>query len=1134
MDTPTTTATTLDTAHDIDDVTQLVRHWLAGSREFPVKGSAKLLAGLLAEEGGLAFLTEFVDGVIRPEDTAVAARAFRDMAARDVPFLPVYQRVALRVGSLASHVLPTLVVVVARRAVRLMVSHLIVDATPRRLTPQLARLRARGHRLNVNLLGEAVLGEKEAARRLRRITTLLSREDVDYVSLKVSSAIAPHNPWAFDSNVKHIVDSLRPLFAVAMERRGAFINLDMEEYKDLDLTIEVFTTLLDEDEFNSLTAGIVLQAYLPDSMEAMQRLQTWAAKRVARGGAPIKVRLVKGANLSMERVDAELHGWPLATWGSKAESDAHYKRLLGYALTPQRILNVRIGVAGHNLFDIAHAHLTSLERGVSDAIDFEMLLGMGEHVAAAVSRDVGALRLYTPVVHPREFDVALAYLVRRLEEVASKENFMSSLYELDANPVLFARERQRFADSWALVPEVAAATHRAAGKAAVAGQSAFANAHDTDPSLPASRRWGKSVLATATSSVLGVTTLVAARVEDSDRLRAEVALAHAAARDWQRRSPEQRARVLRDAGAAIEAHRGELIDVMASEAGKTIDQADPEVSEAVDFAHYYAERSLELWNMPGASPAPRGVTLVTPPWNFPVAIPAGSTLAALGAGSAVILKPAPQAARCGAVLAEVLWSAGVPRDVLRLIDIDTDVLGDELIRNEHIDQVILTGAFDTAQRMLSVRPGLRLLAETSGKNSIIVTPAADVDLAVKDIVASAFGHAGQKCSAASLVIVVGSVALSKRFLTQLEDAVRSLEVGPATSSTTQMGPVIGPVHGKLRRALTALEPGEEWIVEPRNVDGGGRLWSPGLKSGVVEGSFFHQTECFGPVLGVMAARSLDEAIRLQNGVDYGLTAGLHSLDETEIRTWLGAVQAGNVYVNRSTTGAIVRRQPFGGWKRSAVGPTVKAGGPHYLTALTGWTRGAAPTGDAAEGVVGAFLVHTDAAAWVRDAAAADARAWVDRFGVATDESGLECEVNLMRYVPAHADIRWDGQGDEEALARVCAARIAAGGEGAVSSPAPLPARLVTALGAQGVPVRVETWDECVARASERLGGRIRWVGEPSAFVTAGTASVAVFADEVTAHPAVELLPFLKEQAVSMTAHRFGTPSSSMRAVVSPA
>ena len=1114
VDTPThTVRMTVDhaaPAHTADQTVALVRDWLARSRDHRIGRSARLLADMLRDPDGLAFLTDFVDGVVRPEDARAAAASLRRVVARDHAFLPAYQRAALAVGAAASHVAPRLVVGVSRRVVRAMVGHLIVDATDRRLGPALARLRERGSRLNLNLLGEAVLGAKEADRRLARTRALLARDDVDYVSLKVSAAVAPHSPWAFDATVDAVVERLAPLYELAARKDGAFVNLDMEEFRDLDLTLAVFTRLLERPGLEDLTAGIVLQAYLPDSLGALDRLHRWADARVAAGGAPVKVRLVKGANLSMERVDAEVHGWPLATWHTKAESDAHYKRLLDRALTPERLASVRVGVAGHNLFDIAHAHLTARERGISEGLDFEMLLGMGEHVAAAVAEDVGPLRLYTPVVHPAEFDVALAYLVRRLEEVASPENFMSALFDLGRQDV-FAREEERFRASLALVRDTPPASHRDAPRPAAPG--GFANTPDTDPSLPASRAWARAIHAGAAASEAGLATLRAARVDDPARLAAEIGAAHAGARAWQGLTPEGRAAILHAAGAALEARRGELVSVMMGEAGKTIDQSDPEVSEAVDFAHYYAERSLDLHRWDGARPRPRGVTVVTPPWNFPVAIPAGSTLAALAAGSAVVLKPAEQSSRCGALLAEILWDAGVPRDALRLVDIDPERLGGALLGDPRVDQVILTGAYETAELFHRLRPGLRLSAETSGKNAIVVTPSADLDLAVRDVVQSAFGHAGQKCSAASLVILVGPAARSRRFRAQLVDAVRSLAVGPADDPTTQMGPIIEPASGKLLRGLTRLEPGERWLIEPRRLDDAGAAWTPGVRERVAPGSWFHRTECFGPVLGVMTAPTLDEAVAIQNGVDYGLTAGLHSLDAREIARWIDTVEAGNLYVNRGITGAIVQRQPFGGWKRSVVGPTAKAGGPSYLAGLTGWERTEVDGDPAPE-----LPLLGGAPAWVRAAARADRRAWEALYGVALDRTGLAAERNLLRYAPAATEIRWDGA-DEADLLRVCAARLRAGGDGGVSCAAAPSAALVDRLRAAGLAVTVETDEELVARLAGGPGARVRAVGA----APAQRPDLAVFDEPVTGAPEVELPPFLREQAVTATAHRFGTP-----------
>ncbi|MBD7919641.1 bifunctional proline dehydrogenase/L-glutamate gamma-semialdehyde dehydrogenase [Cellulomonas sp. Sa3CUA2] len=1126
-----------DTATHAEAVVALVRRWLTQAADAPVDPAARQLAALLREPDGLAFAVGFVDGVVRPEDHTVAARRLHERAARPPAFLPPPLRVALRVGGALAPTLPGVVVPVARRVLRHLVGHLVVDATDRRLGATIARLRRDGTRLNVNLLGEAVLGGREAARRLAGTRRLLARDDVDYVSVKVSSVVAPHAPWAFEEAVTDVVEHLAPLFEqAAAATTPKFVNLDMEEYKDLDLTVEVFTRLLDRPSLVGLEAGIVLQAYLPDALPAMQRLQTWAARRRAAGGAGIKVRLVKGANLPMEHVEAELHGWPLATWGTKRETDAHYKRVLDWALHPDRVANVRLGVAGHNLFDVAHAWLLAGERGVRDGVELEMLLGMAPGQADAVRRDVGTLLLYTPVVAPQEFDVAIAYLVRRLEEGASDDNFMSAVFDLADDDALFTRERDRFLASLADVDRPVPDRHRVPDRHAAVPPSApgaFTNTPDTDPAVPEHRAWVRDVLARVPASRLGSPTIDAARVHDVDALDALLRDARRAGQEWGRRPASERAAVLDRAADALEAHRGDLLEVMASEAGKTVDQGDPEVSEAVDFAHWYAELARGLEHVDGARFVPAALTLVTPPWNFPVAIPAGSTLAALAAGSAVVLKPAGPAERCGAVLAEALWEAGVPRDVLRLVQVEEATLGRALVAHPVVDRVILTGAYETAELFRSFRPDLPLLAETSGKNAIVVTPSADLDLAVRDVVASAFGHAGQKCSAASLVVLVGSVATSRRFRSQLLDAVSSLTVGPPQDARTQMGPLIEPAMGKLLVGLTELEPGQAWALAPRRLDDAGRLWTPGVVTGVRRGSRTHRTEYFGPVLGVMTAATLDDAIDLVNDVDYGLTSGLHSLDADEVARWLDRVEAGNLYVNRGTTGAIVRRQPFGGWKRSAVGPGTKAGGPSYLAGLGSWTSARATTGTAVThprvlALVEAARAELPAAdaERVQRAARSDATAWHDLFA-ARDVSALVCERNVLRHVPVSAPVlvRQSAGAPVVDLVRVVAAAALAGSRVVVSVPAALPPRLTDAVSAVG-PLQVEDDTAWAARVGGLPGGRVRLVGGTAADLAAATdgrPDVATWDHPVTEAGRVELLPFVREQAVSVTAHRFGTP-----------
>ena len=991
----------------VDEVEALVRRWLAAAAQLPVDPSARRLAALLRDPSGLRFAVGFVDGVVRPEDTGVAARAFARLARTPPAFLPWPLRAAIRLGGLAAPVLPGLVVPAGRRALRQMVHHLVIDANDPGLARGLRRVRSLGARPNVNLLGEAVLGAAEAGRRLAGTARLLARDDVDYVSIKVSATVAPHSPWAFDEAVADIAAALTPLFeqAAAAPTR-TFVSLDMEEYKDLDLTIAVFTRILDEPHLRDLEAGIVLQAYLPDSIAAYLRLRDWTRARRAAGGAGIKVRVVKGANLPMEQVDASIHDWPPATCRSKQETDTNYKRLLDLALRPENVADVRIGVAGHNLFDHAYAQLIARERGVAHALEVEMLLGMAPAQAEAVRRDVGDLLLYMPVVAAGDFDSAIAYLIRRLEEGASQENFMSAVFELASDERLFARELERFRTSLADLDDSAPAPNRVQDRTAPVPEPGpgFHNAPDSDPSIAANRAWAREILARARDSTLGAAEVGAATVRDEAGLAAVLETATRAAAGWAGLGAAGRAGVLHRAGVALERRRGELIEVMAAEAGKTFDQGDPEVSEAVDFAHYYATRALELGSLDGAVYEPRAVTLVVPPWNFPLAIPAGSTLAALASGSATILKPSRRSARTGALLAQALWEAGVPRDVLQLVALEDPVLGGALVADPRVDQVILTGGYETAEAFRSLRPGLRLLAETSGKNAIVVTPSADLDLAARDVVASAFGHAGQKCSAASLAILVGSVATSRRFRDQLLDAVDSLTVGEAWEPASRMGPVIAPAEGKLLRALTTLEPGEEWLRAPRRLDDAGRLWTPGVKT-VRPGSEYHLTEYFGPVLGLLPAATLDEAIALQNAVAYGLTAGLHSLDGDEVARWVDGVEAGNLYVNRGITGAIVQRQPFGGWKKSVVGPGTKAGGPSYLLALGTVRRAratAVPDEPFAPAVAGILAAFGDEPFLARSAAS-DLAAWRSEYGAVRDVCGLTAERNAFRYRPVAGD-----------------------------------------------------------------------------------------------------------------------------------
>ncbi len=1059
----------------------------------------------------------FVDRVARPEDLHVAAdelaglRAFSSSAS----FLGPLDRTLLDLGTRLAPVLPRVVVPAARFRLRQLVGHLVADAGAG-LGPHIARARGEGFRLNLNLLGEAVLGEAEAAARLRRVTALVERPDVDYVSIKVSSVASQLSTWDTAGSRDRVVRTLLPLYRTA-RATGTFLNLDMEEYRDLALTVEVFERLSTEPELADLPIGIVLQAYLPDTLAAHDELTDIARRRVAAGGARVKVRLVKGANLAMEQVEAELHGWPQAPYTSKAEVDANYVRLVERALDPARTSAMRVGVASHNLFHVALAHELAVERGVSEALDIEMLQGMAPAQARAVRDTVdgtergagrtGSVILYTPVVARSDFDVAIAYLVRRLEENAAPQNFLHALFAEPASASTspapptepssgLGAQHEAFLAS-VRDSQTVTSTPRRGPRTVPTADAPFANTPDTDPAVAESRAWAASLMTREVDVPRGQVISSTAEVDEA------VARAVAVRVAWAGTDPMARAAALRLAAVRLEEARSDLVATMVQEAGKTVAEADPEVSEAVDFARYYADQAERLVDgrTPGAVFRPHGVTLVTPPWNFPVAIPIGSALAALAAGSPVLLKPAPPTPRCAQVavgaVQRALAESGVPADVLQVVLSPEGEVGRHLVSHRDVARVLLTGSIETAELFSSWREDLDVLAETSGKNAIVVTAAADLDLAITDVVRSAFGHAGQKCSAASLLILVGPAGRSERLRRQLADATSSLRVGPADDLATVVGPLTEPAGGKLLRALTTLDPGESWLVAPRRLDQEGRSWTPGIKYGVAPGSAFHLTEVFGPVLGVMRAATLDEAIDLQNAVPFGLTGGLHSLDEREIAHWLERVEVGNAYVNRGITGAIVRRQPFGGWKASSVGPGAKAGGPDYVAQLGRWQDAPSPGG-----------LDSSPSAWLEAARADDALVWASELSLGSDPSGLAVEENTFRYRPVpHLWIRAGADAAPAELARVRSAAATVGTAVTLSE------------------AGQESDEAFVERVRDgRVTGRLRAVGHTSglrAAAAAAVGSVTLLDGPVLRSARRELLGVLREQAVSRTRHRLG-------------
>ncbi len=1064
----------------IEEAVRLAGELLGNSHDVETRREAARrirLGNLLEDESSMELILALTDEVMRIEQPARAAHRFAALIQEHgTGAFGRIDSLMLRIAKRVAPMAPRLVMPLVKSRTKAETKGVILSADDPALARHIRRRASQGSRLNVNALGEAILSDAEAEQRLTTVLTQIARRDVNYVSVKLSSVVANLDIAAFEFSVERVSTRLRTIYRTASQN-DTFVSLDMEEYRDLELTVEAFKRVLSEPDFASLDAGIVLQAYLPDSRAAARDLCEWAVDRHRSSGGTIKIRLVKGANLAMEQVEAELHGWTPAPFGSKADVDANFKALLDELLDDAWASAVRVGLASHNLFDIAWAAVRSRDLGAQGRLEFEMLEGMAPSQARAVQDRVGAVLMYSPVVADEDYGSSLAYLSRRLDENTQPDNFLRSLFSLEPDSEEFERQAKMFRRAVA-EQKLVDQTRRRGPEPTTAG---FYNQPELDFTNSQTRSEIERALAQfVMPAVSSVETLDEINRIVSGSLIAfdptPTAESYKTMGGWLHRTADLMA-----------SEAAETVALLAGETHKTVREAAPEIAEAIDFCRYYGGPGIENLQRllaKGFVVSGRGVVGVVAPWNFPYAIPTGGVAAALAAGNSVILKPAPQAVALGARIVDQFHRAGVPEDRLQLVVCEDGPVGKALVTNPAIDTVVLTGSHDTAQMFQQWRPGLRVLAETSGKNALVITASADLDLAIADLVTSAFGHSGQKCSAASLGLITADVYDSPSFLARVRDAVLSLRTGPGSDPATMMGPTISNPDPKLKRGLTSLDVGEEWLVQPAMWGPMGNQWSPGVRIGVQPGSWFHQTECFGPVLGLIRVDDLDEAIAVQNATDFGLTGGIHSLDPDEVARWLDRVEVGNVYINRVITGAVVQRQPFGGWKKSAFGGGAKAGGPGYVQQLASIRN--PPDAD-------------------RDPRSESYRdAWETVFARDHDPSGLKAESNVLRYKPLKRAVAVHDGTDPNSLALL---RVAASTVGS---------RLVE------VDLTEDSHDgltKALADQTDRV--RIMCALPDELLSLCHQTGAAVDTSPPSADGFVELYRWVREQAVSTTRHRHG-------------
>lgn len=849
-------------------------------------------------------------------------------------------------------------------AVETLAHKYIAGADISQIIKTIERLRKDKLAFTVDLLGEAVITEAEAESYLNSYLQLMEKlaeaarrwskvpqiDEADgepiprvQVSVKLTAFYSQFDPLDAKGSEAKVSDRIRTLLRRAKEV-GAAVHFDMEQYAYKDLTLSILKNLLMEEEFRDRTdIGVTVQAYLRDSQKDLEGIIEWAKLRQY----PVTVRLVKGAYWDQETIKAMQNNWPQPVFNDKAATDANYERLTQLMLENHAYIYSAIG--SHNVRSQAKAiAIAETLKVPKRAFEMQVLYGMGDQLAKVIAASGFRVRMYCPY---GELLPGMSYLIRRLLENTANSSFIRQssqqrpLEELLAPPN--GDHDSTIHHSWKPV---------------------FPNAADSDYADPIIRDRAFAGLETVRSQ-LGKTylPLINGKYENTDTFvesvnpakpaeivgkiglanidQAETAIAAAKAAfpRWKRTPVSQRATILRKAAELMEQRRHELCGWMVFEVGKALSQCDAEVSEAIDFCRFYAAEMERLdqgyiYDTAGESDRysyqPRGISLVISPWNFPLAIPVGMTVASLVTGNCTLLKPAEPAAIIASKIAEILVEAGVPDGVFQFIPSKGSTVGAHLVKHPDVQMITFTGSQEVGCWIYAeaaiLRPGQkhlkRVVAEMGGKNAIIVDESADLDQAVAGVVYSAFGYSGQKCSACSRVVVLEPVY--DVFVSRLVEAVRSLNVGDPTNPSTFVGPVID--HSAQTKIKEYIDIGkqEAEIAIALEAPLTGYFVGPTVFINVSPTAKIAQEEIFGPVLAVIKAQNFEEAIDIANGTNYALTGGLYSRTPSHINQAKADFEVGNLYINRGITGAIVSRQPFGGFKLSGVGS--KAGGPDYL------------------------------------------------------------------------------------------------------------------------------------------------------------------------------------------------------------
>lgn len=1114
-----------------------------------------------------AFILNLTDICFRTKNNKTTAHNILNIIYQfDIPKnIRLTSKILLHLFKLFGLNLPSLFVPIIKRKLIKEFSHTILSGTPDVINKHILKRKEEGFHLILYHITENILGEEFSNEVIRRYLNDLLNPNIDNISINLPVLFSQYHLINHSYVIEKTKEKLRLIFRAAIKNKindtPKFVTLEINFHKELEIALQVFKQVLDEPEFHNLSAGIILSSYFPENYENLKDLISWAKTRIVNGGSPITIYITKGAFLGAEQVDASCNNWNLPIFPSKNYTDANFKKMLNLALNLENTRAAHIRICSHNIFDLSYALLLRSETQTSAYVDFAMLEGRMLSLRNIIKKlSNRSLFLYSPIATKYEFQNTLAYIIRRFDEFRSSDNIARHFLEMSPDNVFWYESESLFFESCDLIAKLSSFPQIVQDRTNVNYKQhlsyAFENEPNTDFSLENNKKWARDIINDwQNKSFESIPLQVNGKLiheekkekgkdpskpnaipyefslASADNIKTAIDTAKKQFPKWEKMSFEEKDTIIENIAQNYREKRKDLIGTLITDTGKIIFESDKEVSEAIDLIEYYRIRYKKMISMQDIKCSPKGVCVVIGSRGFPLSMSTGNIIGALLTGNTVIFRPTLTTVLVGWLLVNLMWEAGVSKNALQFLPTSEEDVEKYIVPNKTIDILTISGRYSTAQKFKNINPFFSLNAACEGKNHIIITSSADRNLAIIDLIHSAFDQSGQKASSVHLAVLEAEVYDDPNFRKQLKDAVKSLKVSSSWDLTTQIGPLVKPLDNKQLYLFSALEKDEEWLLKPIQDKENPNLWSPGIKLGIKNDSLFHRTPLFGPLLGLARANDFKEAIEIANNTEYNLTQGLQSLNIQEHYDWLKFVKAGNYFINHKITGPFLRRQPFGGYNKSILGAGYKVGGPNYLLNFVYFKQISPPKEkypiDEITNHLTPLLEEIDLSTeqlgmWY--ASVANYAYWHHNFSKQRDPSKIIGQDNFLKYVPYdNIIIRITEDSNPFDILRACAALLSCKIPLKISIPKEMLSKMSWIEELPTASITKESEQQLISRITPEKFERIRMTTRPSEQLVKACAknNCYIIDSPVLANGRIELIKYLREVTITYDYHRYG-------------